>query len=317
VHTVLLLGAGFSKNWGGCLAREVMYDVLGRIAEDSALHGYVSRIGNFEDALSQVQSQYKHDRSDGSKARLVRLQNAILETFNAMNQAFAAKPSMEFSNMIEYSIQAFLWKFDAIFTLNQDLLIEMHYKPELYDRRRRTGSYCFPGMQPPSNWRSALPCDLLHAAWHPMAQFALEANHQHIYKLHGSANWRDTEGGELLVMGADKQSIIRDKPILAWYGDEFRRHLEMPGTRLMVVGYGFRDQHIDDTIYEAWQRKGLQMFVVNTQGRSVFNKQSSTQIKVPDRMEMIPLIGISDRELGSTFGGDHFEYGKLKRFFDA
>lgn len=314
MNFVLLVGAGFSHNWNGWLAEEIMGDVLGRVADDQELSTLLNQTGNFEDALSEVQAQYRNQGSPAAKVKLDRLQEAILDAFRAMNQAFADLPGMEFSDQRDMSIQAFLWKFDAIFTLNQDLLFELHYNPELHDPRRGNGYY-FPGMQRPPNWWGASIQDRLNAVWHPMYELRTEENLQPIYKLHGSMNWRDRDGGELLVMGANKQRIIREKQILTWYSDEFRRYLEIPDTRLMVIGYGFRDDHIDAIMHQAWQRSGFRMFLVNPQGRAVLNKSPLAAIRVPNPLEAIQLIGDSLRQLLSTFGNDRLEHGKFMRFF--
>jgi hypothetical protein len=253
---VLLLGAGFSRNWKGYLAAEIMGDLLGRLAENPHLSKLLRDSGNFEDALSRVQSEYKSRQSKESKDSLDQLQEAILDVFGDMNRVFAAMPSMEFSNQLEFSIQKFLSSFDAIFTLNQDLLFEVHYNIELHAHPRWNGHH-FPGMQPPRNWGAEFPADRITKVWFPMAAFQVESNLQPIFKLHGSVNWRDCGGGQLLVMGANKQGMINEKQILSWYANQLRSYLQTPASRLMVIGYSFLDHHINDIIYEAWQKSQL------------------------------------------------------------
>src|SRR6185436_1066773 len=99
---VLLIGAGFSRNWDGWLAGEIMGDMYARLADDDELSTLLARAANFEYALSEVQEQYKVNPSDRNKARLDRIQAAVMEAFRAMNAAFAARPSMEFSNERQY-----------------------------------------------------------------------------------------------------------------------------------------------------------------------------------------------------------------------
>jgi hypothetical protein len=63
---ILLLGAGFSRNWGGLLAYEI-FDAL--IAdEDVGGNAYLKKLlwdnknsGGFESALAQVQVDFKRD----------------------------------------------------------------------------------------------------------------------------------------------------------------------------------------------------------------------------------------------------------------
>ena len=314
---VLLLGAGFSRNWGGWLASEVLEDLLTRVTDDDELSELLQTAGSFEDALSQVQEEYKSRPSDAAtKDRLDRLQEAILNSFGAINQALAAK-SMDFSNQMEFSIQRFLSKFDAIFTLNQDLLFELHYNIELHAHDRWNGHH-FPGMQPPPNLTNAALADRLNAIWHPMPKFQVEGNLQPIFKLHGSVNWRDAENGKLLVMGADKLTRIREMQILSWYSDQFRRYLEIPNTRLMVIGYSFRDKHINDAISDAYRNNNcLRMFYVDPLGMDVLNDGPQAGMRLFDRLKDIQCIGVSKRPLSTTFKDDQPEHGKLMRFFSS
>ena len=38
MQRVTLLGAGFSRNWGGWLATEVLGEILGRVADDPVVY---------------------------------------------------------------------------------------------------------------------------------------------------------------------------------------------------------------------------------------------------------------------------------------
>lgn len=67
MNHVLLLGAGFSRNWNGWLASEIMDDLLGRLGDDAELGNLLRRIGNFEEALSRFR-----ETSDPSRAQRLR-----------------------------------------------------------------------------------------------------------------------------------------------------------------------------------------------------------------------------------------------------
>jgi hypothetical protein len=63
---ILLLGAGFSHNWGGWLAAEVFEYLLGcpEIAGDDGLRSVLWRqqeTGGFEAALEQIQAEHRRD----------------------------------------------------------------------------------------------------------------------------------------------------------------------------------------------------------------------------------------------------------------
>jgi hypothetical protein len=51
---ILLAGAGFTRNWGGWLARELEGDLLARLAGDPELRWLVQASGNYEEALESA-----------------------------------------------------------------------------------------------------------------------------------------------------------------------------------------------------------------------------------------------------------------------
>jgi hypothetical protein len=48
---ILLTGAGFTRNWGGWLAKELEGDLLARLAKDRELRKLVQESANYEEAL--------------------------------------------------------------------------------------------------------------------------------------------------------------------------------------------------------------------------------------------------------------------------
>lgn len=129
---VLLLGAGFSRNWGGWLASEVnghlptspgiranthVLEVLKRTADYCG----------FEAALSELQEVYAKTPTDENRHHLNCLQEATLAMFGDMEAGFASRHGSDFCNDLQFNIAKFLSPFDAIFSLNQDLLFERHY----------------------------------------------------------------------------------------------------------------------------------------------------------------------------------------------
>jgi hypothetical protein len=64
-----------------------------------------------------------------------------------------------------------------------------------------------------------------------------------------------------LVVGTDKTKQIADFPLLSWYSDIFKAVLFAGDVRLVIVGYGFGDEHINAVIAEAVEKHGLKVFV--------------------------------------------------------
>ena len=118
LNRIALLGAGFTRYWGGLLASEVDARLLGRV-HDVESHGML-QLGKFEDVLGQLQNQHVAERSPRSQERLDIMQRAIVDAFHDMNAGLARVPGMDFTGAIDFSVRRFLGRFDAIFTLSQD-----------------------------------------------------------------------------------------------------------------------------------------------------------------------------------------------------
>jgi hypothetical protein len=311
MKTVALLGAGFSYNWGCWLASELTGDLLGRVAGDPDLHARLRRSAGFEDLLDELQVEYLQDPTLDSERRLNMFQEAVLASFTAMNEAIWRRGSLDFTRDRMRGVCRFLSRFDVIFTLNQDLLLERLYSPVMTDEDRRERS-CFPGMDIE---RLQIYDARADEIFRPTGDRAIAEDSQPIFKLHGSVNWRE-RSENLLVMGRDKRETIARSPLLSWYFEQFCLSLAVPGTRLMVIGYSFRDPHINDAILTAHRQAQLELFLVDPRGTEVFRvAPEAPQLGLYSPLNDVMLIGESRRPLSTTFAGDDLEWAKLNRFF--
>lgn len=312
---ILLTGAGFTRNWGGWLAKELEGDLLGRLSTNDPLRSELQSAANFESALWALQDRVSRGDQLGL-LNLVELERVIVESFFSMNLSLAGRPSIEFSNDRQWSITTFLARFDAIFTLNQDLLLELHYDPQLETIRRWAGR-CWPGV-------SGLPAGG-HSAHERVSGRRLAASGatspgsaQPIYKLHGSVDWAD-DSGRLFIVGGGKELQIERKPLLSDYFRIFRERLNEPHCRLMIVGYGFADEHVNRLLVEsAVSNASLGVFHIHPDGRDAIHRglRERTPIYREPELARLRCIGESRRSLSSTFGGDDLEHYKVMRFFE-
>lgn len=323
MHNVLLIGAGFSRNWGGWLANEAFEYLLGcpqLTASDRALLWKHHDGDGFEGALGELQAGY----SGGTRTfaePLQRLQAAISGMFKAMNDAFKFMPGVPNTGPGR-GIGPFLDRFDAIFSLNQDLLIEMQFFGEKsYRISGKWDEMDLPGVERIIAGDPGIKPEA-DGVWAPRADGKIEIKPrlQPLFKLHGSSSWR-LGTSDLLVIGGDKTRAIVLFPILAEYFRIFQRTLLCADTRLMIIGYGFRDQHINSAIIAGVDR-GLQFFVIDPLGASVAKALNTTRsrgaIAVPTELERLferGLIGASRRPLLDIFGRDTVEWHKIQRFF--
>jgi len=338
----LLTGAGFSANWGGWIASEVFEYLLGcpEILADDRLRDLLWNCqlkGGFEDTLAELQVRHSAGfAQQWSDKQLRSLQNAVGRVFDDMNQSFAGRGALEFLRperllqttaeralAAERTVQHFLMRFRAIFTLNQDLLLEHLYlsksevangvKPEL------------PGLERIQDARAPSGQAWADSSWRPAPHQApaLHEKSQSYVKLHGSSNWYAPDGHRVLIIGGSKQQTIGTFPILRSYLNMFEAALMTSGARLMVIGYGFRDNHVNEVLERAISA-GLRLFIVDPNGAELAFKLNRTrtagQIAAASALETMlkqAVVGGSRRRLSETFGVDHTEYNKIARFFES
>lgn len=318
MNYVALLGAGFSRNWGGWLASEAFEYLLGCTQLDAGLKDLLWKHKRGGGSAELQDIHFRSGRTTPEPS-LAKLQNAILQMFRDMVQAFS-QVRFEFQNAMECTVWSFLVRFDAIFTLNQDLLLERHYLNTnvALGLHRSWDDWQIPGMKLITPGLSG-PQSLYGGKWEPdPTNFIVRPRRQPFFKLHGSSNWVDANSRELLVLGGNKVSIIEQFPILKWSHGQFKEYLSRRETRLMVIGYSFGDDHINAAIRNAVASQNLHIFVIDPLGVDVIDKNRDATIYAPDELAsaLRPyLIGSSRRSLGETFGSDRVEYSKVMRFF--
>jgi len=253
---VLLLGAGFSKNWGGFLAKEVGSFLMGQAAiqKRPELMRLLARDVSFEDALEKTRMGEFEEADEAA------MQAGIINAFNEMDRVYQNPNGL----VLNYTADDFITRFcphnrgtGYIFSLNQDLLLERicgHYadKPRL----------SIPGIR----WQS--PTHIFPAAanqislatpLNPNVDRSELLGNFNLIKLHGSINWRE-ENNSTMVMGRRKAQAISNSPLLEWYHRIFERVLSAGNVKLMVIGYSWMDDHINDVITGAIQNHGLKIY---------------------------------------------------------
>jgi hypothetical protein len=158
----------------------------------------------------------------------------------------------------------------------------------------------------------SFPYDPAKSRWAPLpsSEFKVDNRSQPYFKLHGSWRWFDGAGQQMMVMGASNPATIAAHPVLAWYHEEFRQLLS-GDTRLMVVGYGFQDPHINETILNIAGSSGLRMFLIDPLGVDAAKPG-------PARLNPFKEVirGSSKRSLAEIFGSDAFAHDSVRRFLE-
>ena len=124
-----------------------------------------------------------------------------------------------------------------------------------------------------------------------------------------------------MILGGGKARAIERYPVLRWYAEVFSDYLAEPDARLMIIGYGFRDEHINAALTQAID-KGLKIFLVDRLGADVAAATNPLpksaigykRIALEESLQKA-LIGASRRPLSSTFARDEVERQKIEHFF--
>jgi hypothetical protein len=170
----------------------------------------------------------------------------------------------------------------TLFTLNQDLLLERSVLSGDAPRIE------VPGVPAESWWfgRETRTAAAVHAAKpvhiedKPSKSFRDAKGKLAYIKLHGSMNWRRPRG-DVVVLGGAKEQAIKQFRILRINTAVFRAALKQPGARMLVIGYGFADAHINQNIASG-VAEGLKLWIVDPRSpesiRSNLKQQGMTSI---------------------------------------
>jgi hypothetical protein len=163
------------------------------------------------------------------------------------------------------------------FTLNQDLFLERYFSDD-------RSNISIPGLRR-DDWfmaRHSKPFEIEPSVDLPKndkvnelkSQFWSGKGGRLVYlKLHGSVGWRAANGSESLIVGTTKTSAIEKEPLLRWYSDLFKQVLHAGDRNLLVIGYGFRDSHINAVLADGIKEHKLRLYVVTPQTPDEFYAQ--------------------------------------------
>ncbi len=94
-----------------------------------------------------------------------------------------------------------------------------------------------------------------------------------LIKLHGSYNWKSYDGSDMMVIGRGKRKQIHKEPLLTYYYDLFKEVLFQDQRRLLVIGYGFGDEHINSVLSEAVREHKLKIYILSPESPKSFKEK--------------------------------------------
>jgi len=312
---ILLTGAGFTKNFGAPLAGEMWELIFNHreVQRHQCLRELMLTDFDYESIYYQVLDEpYSEQEKDS-------LLSAVSEAYAALDtivRQWKFRSDAPFPVNI-YRLRRFILRFEGIegspgyfFTTNQDLFVERQCEGDRLHLR-------YPGLARPYTRSSdgtipreehlALPSeDKLQRR----KSEDLRVSRFFYMKLHGSQDWISSAGDRNLVIGKRKMQQIGREPLLAWYSELFKEVLLAGNRRLMVIGYGFGDDHINKAIATAIREAGLRLHIICPSRPEKFlpelnGKPFGTEIRAG-------LAGYYPHSLVDIFPGDQSETQALR-----
>lgn len=302
---VLLTGAGFTHNFGAPLASELWAAILNHEAVQNTPRVREAVLSDF-DFESVYHRVISGDYTPEEKAALSRGVADAYEHVDRIVRSWGFRRDAPYPVNV-YKVQEMIAAFAGseaepgfFFTLNQDLFIERHY----YNGERPN----LPGIRPSMDWFTTHFRGPVQAHEHVALPSADSLGDErtllgrarfYYLKLHGSSNWRSADGSQRMVIGQGKETQIGKEPLLSKYFETFARVLREGNRRLLIIGYGFRDVHVNKILAEAIGNHGLRLFLMAPDApASVCNALQSDEL---------------GKQIWSGLGG-YFQYPLLRMF---
>lgn len=283
LQPVLLTGAGFTRNFGGYLATTMWSIIFNRpeIQRRPLLVTLLKSDFNYESAYAEVMygNQFSDDDKEAMETAVAAAYGQLDQNVSDFSESIVSVPPVSISRVNNFIKRCGGEEGDNargyFFTLNQDLFVERFYSGEQ--------SLTIPGIRKTLSIRGRGRQDLQDddhftlPTGHTLPQLQKSdadklssSGRLHYVKLHGSMNWRGSDGRGAMVIGGNKLEHIDREPLLSWYYQTFRRILSLGDRRLVIIGYGFRDPHINEVIADSIGDRRLKLYVVTPAGPEKF-----------------------------------------------
>lgn len=313
-NVLLLTGAGFTKNFGGFLALEMWEEIFNTkwIRESPKLRSLLLENEDFESVYSKVLDEEGFSPDDKE-----RMKKAVRDAYRSLDNAIKSRNRS--GNPYISNVMKLVNLFGGnssqrglVFTLNQDLWLERQvgvnclgvdgFARPLYDRHDEEVS-------PDEFIKISVDGAPERARAHSGDRGGL------IYlKLHGSYAWTSAENPDQMIIGTRKEKMIKEHPLFSWYFEAFKWAIARGNQKLLVIGYGFRDEHINRLLLEGVEQHALKLYVLTTT-RLHQLRHEMTYGQAFARPLLAGIHGYYPRSLSEIFPGDQRETDHARRLF--
>lgn len=281
---ILLTGAGFTRNFGGFLAEDMWAYIFNHplVQQQQFVKELMLDDFDYESIYNKILFE-----PTGRLYNFVdreAIKKAVFDSYIELDKSIQ-NPSHAYP-VNHHNFMNFIERFADrdnetcyFFTLNQDIYMERHFTASASCR-----PLTLPGVlrKPNPADNNARKQDLRVEDFitlpneeevNRIKTATLSSSEFHYVKLHGSFNWKSSNSTDVMVIGENKEDAIRREPILSWYFEIFRKVLAQSSVKLLVLGYSFRDKHINEIIADSLQLNGLRLYVLSPEKPSKFKER--------------------------------------------
>ncbi|MDP3298030.1 MAG: SIR2 family protein [Thermodesulfovibrionia bacterium] len=275
-RNILFTGAGFTKNFGGLLAKEMWSKIFNNVQAYPRLRELLFHETDYESIYYHVMTGDYEDEEKNA------IDVAIFEAYRILDDIVRAwtfrdgAPNPVNIYGVNKLIERFCGSRDEIgffFTLNQDIFIERHFN-SLSKMLIHPGVPRIPDTHKIINRLPLERQDFITVPTNEQLRNkpinSISSRTLHYVKLHGSFGWLSSDGTNCYVIGKKKENQIADEPLLSWYFDLFTQVLSKPDRKLFVIGYGFKDRHVNEVIASSINNSNLKLYVMSPSAQSEF-----------------------------------------------
>jgi hypothetical protein len=299
-NLVILSGLGTSLSINGAPSMSALWADLRRLKSfkkiSSTLNPRITATENFEHVLSDAHARFSIDQTNGDLSQFIAEAEQLVltrcsfiqaETDLTLHEAFLRKVARRSTRLQRAQV----------FTTNYDKAFEQAAQKARFNI---IDGFGFGGVE-----FDGASFDLDFVRRRPNEQPALEPSVFHLLKLHGSVDWdgstdiirrvaQTPKQPVLIYPSAEKYQLAFRQPFLEFMS-RFQIALRQPDVGVVIVGFGFNDEHLVAPIRAALTSNiGLRAVVVDPSLRSDTRNASFDEIE--------RLIKLGDRRLALLNG---------------
>lgn len=263
-NQILLTGAGFTKNFGGFLGHEMWSLIFNHplIQSNAKLKEVLIYEPNYELAYNDIIND-----SGSSEEEVNIIKKAVEEAYGNLDDNIK-KWNFNSDNPTSlniYGLRDLLTLFNGtgsnkqgfFFTLNQDIFMEREQFNKIplgMSRLSHTPIWDFKK----EHYKTMPDSETVDS----MKDISNCGNLLYI-KLHGSYGWMSSNNRSQMVIGGNKLDYINKEPLLKWYLEIFNNVINSDNKKIVIIGYGFADKHINNIILEGIKNYNLKLIIID------------------------------------------------------